>query len=121
MYGGKRERRRKVYALDFFKSLCYNGFMKNRNQSKGGNFKPFSKLKFKKPEPKYPHYTEANAVKAGESAFKIRVPFYNNPYKDNPFHSAWIRGFKRAEREFNEGLRRSARILETIALEEVEA
>ncbi len=95
--------------------------MKNHSQNKGSNFKPFSKLKFKKPEPKYAHYTEANAVKAGESAFKIRVPFYANPYKDNPYHSAWIRGFKRAERIFNEGLALSRRIQETIELEEVEA
>jgi len=71
--------------------------------------------------PKYPHLTETNANKAGESAFKIRVPLYNNPYTENPCKSAWIRGFKRAERNFNEGLRFSARVLETIALEEVEA
>ena len=74
-----------------------------------------------KTAPKYAHLTEENANRAGESAFKIRVTFYNNPYSENPCKSAWIRGFKRAEREFNEGLRRSARVQETIALEEVEA
>jgi len=84
----------------------------------------WSKIKHKsqvKVAPKYPHLTEANALRAGESAFKIRVPFYNNPYSDNPLRSAWIRGFKRAEKTFNEGLRFSARVQETIALEEVEA
>ena len=74
--------------------------------------------RFKKPlprtEPRYPHLIEEWALKAGESAFKIRVTLYNNPYKDTHLKNAWIRGFKRAERLFGEGLRRSARILETI-------
>jgi len=64
--------------------------------------------------------SESNANKAGESAYKIRVPFYNNPYPENPLRSAWIRGFKRAERDFNEMLRNSARVQQTIELEEVE-
>lgn len=93
---------------------------KNSKQS----FKPFKKLKHfnvPKPAPRYPHLTEPNALRAGESAFKARIPFYNNPYRENPLKSAWIRGFKRAEREFNDGLRRSARILDSIGFEEVEA
>lgn len=92
---------------------------KRDNRSKSFNGPKFISLpKF---VPKFPHLTDVNAIKAGESAFKIRVQFYNNPYKENPLKSAWIRGFKRAEREFNDGLRRSARILDTIGFEEEEA
>jgi hypothetical protein len=61
------------------------------------------------------------SIKSGESAFKIRVPFYNNPYKDKKLNAGWIRGWKRAERAFNEGLKLSARIQESIGFEEVEA
>lgn len=82
--------------------------------------------KFKKPinksyyQPNCPHNTVNNANKAGESAFKARIPFYNNPYKDNPCKSAWIRGYMRATKAFNESLRFSARIQETLGFEEVE-
>jgi len=62
-----------------------------------------------------------NSVRAGESAFKARIPFYNNPYKENPGKSGWIRGFKRAEREFFEAQKRSQKILEAVGFEEVEA
>lgn len=86
---------------------------------------PFAdiKKKFKaksKTEPKYPHLTVPNAVKAGESAFLARIPFYSNPYKEQPLHGAWIRGFKRAERDFFASVRFSQKIQETIGLEEVE-
>lgn len=70
---------------------------------------------------KHTHLTETNATKAGESAFKIRVPIYNNPYNDNPLKSAWIRGFKRAERIFFDAVRVSQRVQATIGFEEVEA
>lgn len=70
---------------------------------------------------KYAHLTVPNAVKAGESAFKIRIPFYNNPYTEQPLHGAWIRGFKRAERDFFAAVKFSQKIQETIGLEEVEA
>jgi len=79
------------------------------------------KAQAKKIEPKYPHLTVDNAVKAGESAFKARIPFYSNPYKDQPLHGAWIRGFKRAERDFFAAVKLSQRVQETIELEEVEA
>lgn len=70
-----------------------------------------------KVQPKHAHLTEANALKAGEGAFKIRVFFSNNPYSENPCKSAWIRGYKRAERDFNDGLRHSARIQESLPME----
>jgi len=70
--------------------------------------------------PKYAHLTVENAVKAGESAFKARITFFSNPYKDQPLHSAWIRGFKRAERDFFAAVKLSQKVQETIELEEVE-
>lgn len=72
-------------------------------------------------EPRFAHLTEANAVRAGESAFKARIPLYNNPYQDAYVKNAWIRGFKRAERDFFDGLKRSAQIQESLPLEEAEA
>jgi hypothetical protein len=96
------------------------GFMKNKTKTHP-TWDKLRRLKFKAPTPRHPHLTEANALKAGESAFGIRVPYYNNPYSETSLKNAWIRGFKRAERFWNESLRRSARIQETIALEEVEA
>lgn len=83
---------------------------------------PFAdiKKKIKGKEPKYPHLTVPNAVKAGESAFLARIPFYSNPYKEQPLHGAWIRGFKRAERAFFDAVKFSQKIQETIGLEEVE-
>ncbi len=68
--------------------------------------------------PKYAHLTEYNALKAGESAFKARIPFNSNPYHINPVKSAWIRGFKRAERAFNDMLQRSRALQESLPLEE---
>lgn len=67
---------------------------------------------------KYAHVTEYNALRAGESAFKARIPFNSNPYHVNPVKSAWIRGFKRAERTFNEMLQRSRMFQESLPLEE---
>jgi hypothetical protein len=64
---------------------------------------------------------ELDSIRAGESAFKIRVPFYNNPYTEPRLKNGWIRGYKRAERDFNDGLKRSAEIQATIGVEEVEA
>ena len=69
---------------------------------------------------KYAHYSESNVVKAGESAFKIRVPFYNNPFQENPQRGWWVKGYKRAEREFEEQVKLSKRIQETLPFEEAE-
>ncbi len=69
----------------------------------------------------YKHLTEPNALKAGESAFKIRVPIYNNPYSENPLKSAWIRGYKRAERLFFEAVKVTQRVQASVGFEEVEA
>jgi hypothetical protein len=80
---------------------------------------PFRSMKVQRPVPPYPHYTEENITKSGESAFKIDVKFYNNPYPKQPWRSFWIRGFKRAERVFEDGVRLSRRIQETLPLEEV--
>jgi len=63
---------------------------------------------------------ELNALKAGGSAFKVRIPFYNCPYVETNLKNAWIRGFKRAERDWNEVIKNSMRVQETIGLEEVE-
>lgn len=68
----------------------------------------------------YNHLTEHNALRGGEGAFKIRVPLYANPYKENPLKSAWIRGYKRAERAFFEAGRLSQKIQATVGFEEVE-
>jgi len=81
------------------------------------NHRRFNKVKVTLP---FFWYSELNVVRAGESAFKIGVKFYNNPFKDNPFHSWWIRGFKRAERQYAEAMQRSLAIQQTIGLEEVE-
>ena len=67
----------------------------------------------------YPWYSEVNVTRAGESAFKIRVPFHFNPVTEQPFKSWWIRGFKRQEKLHNEALRYSMKVQETIGLEEV--
>jgi hypothetical protein len=64
---------------------------------------------------------EENVTKAGASAFGIRIPFYNCPFNNQPQRSWWIRGFKRAEREFFEREQRSQRVQETIDFEMVEA
>ena len=77
--------------------------------------------KTKKITPKYAHYTEVNALRAGESAFKARVPFTSNPYLENPFKSSWIRGFKRAEKAFYEAIKLSQKVQDSIGYEEVEA
>ena len=74
-----------------------------------------------KSQPKISIMAELDAMKAGDSAFRIRVPFYNNPYTETSLKNAWIRGFKRAERDWNESVRNSIRVQETIGLEEVEA
>ena len=69
--------------------------------------------------PRYLHYTEANVIKGGEDAFKIRVPIYNCPFSMQPQKSWWIRGWKRAERIWEELVRNSKRIQETLEFEEV--
>lgn len=89
--------------------------MKNHKHPKFNNFK---NLKRFKPLP-YPWYSEADVTKSGESAFKIRVPFYNNPFTEQPYKSWWIRGFKRAEKAWNEAIRFSIKVQETIEFEEV--
>jgi len=61
-----------------------------------------------------------NFIKAGESAFMARIPFYSNPYKLNPCRSLWIRGWKRAEQEFFNMVAKSKAFAETLPLEEVE-
>lgn len=63
-----------------------------------------------------------NFIKAGESAFMARIPIYNNPYnkKGNPYRALWIRGWKRAEKAFNEMVLRSKKFQETLPMEEVE-
>jgi hypothetical protein len=68
-------------------------------------------------------YTQphANFIKAGDSAFKARIPFYSNPYTANPFRSLWIRGWKAAEVEFYAMVRKNKLIQETLPLEEVES
>jgi hypothetical protein len=71
--------------------------------------------------PKLPLHQELWAMTAGEKAFQIRVPIYNNPYKLTTLKNAWMRGFKRAERAFGEALRRSKKIQESLPIEEVEA
>jgi len=88
--------------------------IKNRKHTK---FLPQKRVRVDLP---YPWYSESNVTKAGESAFKIRIPFYNNPFQAQPFKSWWIRGFKRAEKLYNEGIRLSMKIQETLPLEEVE-
>jgi len=98
-------------ALDFLYGLWYNIHMKNKKR-------PFFK---KKVNPPFPWYAEHNVVKAGESAFGIGVRFYSNPFKENPYRSWWIRGFKRAELSYNEMVKNSMRVQESLALEEVEA
>ena len=80
--------------------------------------KRFNKVRTIVTHIKYLHYTEVNAVKAGESAFKIRVPFYNNPFQENPQRGWWVKGYKRAEREFDDMVRRSKRVQETLPFEE---
>jgi|WetSurMetagenome_2_1015567.scaffolds.fasta_scaffold1346079_1 hypothetical protein len=90
--------------------------MKNQKRFHGDAPKRFVKV-----ELPHPWYSESNVVKAGESAFGIGVRFYNNPFKLNPFRQWWIRGFKRAEKNYNEAVRYSMKVQETIALEEVEA
>ncbi len=59
-------------------------------------------------------------VKAGESAFKACIPLYNSPYRDNPQKSLWLRGYKRAEREFFEQVKRSKAFQSTLEMEEVD-
>lgn len=61
-----------------------------------------------------------NFIKAGESAFMARIPIYNNPYNKagNPFRALWTRGWKRAERMYNEMVRKSKLFQETLPLEE---
>lgn len=76
---------------------------------------PWKQIKFK-----HSHLTEANALRAGESAFKAKIYFSENPYGDNPCKAAWIRGYKRAERAWNELVKRSIQLQETLPLEEVE-
>ncbi len=68
---------------------------------------------------KYAHLTEYNALRAGESAFKARIPFNSNPYHINPVKSAWIRGWKREEKKFYETVRKSLKIQEELGYEEV--
>ena len=82
--------------------------------------KRFSKMHQTPVRLKYAHYSESNVVKAGESAFLIRIPFYNNPFQENPQRGWWVKGYKRAEREFDDMVRRSKRIQETLPFEEAE-
>ena len=82
--------------------------------------KKFNKVRATDARIKYPHYSEANVVKAGESAFKIRVPFYNNPFQENPQRVWWVKGYKRAEREFEDQVRVSKKVQETLPFEEVD-
>lgn len=78
--------------------------------------KTYKKLDY---TPTFPHNTEANAIKAGNSAFSLGVSFYNNPYnKDAPAKSAWIRGWKRAEKRFFDNIKVSMQIQESIGFEE---
>ena len=82
--------------------------------------KKFNKTRTPETRIKYLHYSETNAVKAGESAFMIRVPFYSNPFPENPQRGWWVKGYKRAEREFEDSVRRSKRVQETLPFEEAE-
>ena len=62
----------------------------------------------------------SNFIKAGESSFQARIPFYSNPYKSNPHKSLWIRGWKKAEQDFFAMCAKSKAFMETLPLEEVE-
>jgi hypothetical protein len=100
--------------------MCYNGTMKTQTKTHP-TWDKLKKLKFNAPQPRYAHLTEANAVRGGEGAFAIRVYLSSNPYSDNNLRNAWVRGYKRAERIFNDSIRRSYQIQSTIEMEEVEA
>jgi hypothetical protein len=73
------------------------------------------------PAQRLPLHEELDAIGGGDAAFKARIPFYNCPYTIPTLKNAWIRGFKRSERDWNESLKRSSRLQETLELEEVEA
>jgi hypothetical protein len=82
--------------------------------------KKFNKTRIIGTPVKYLHYSEVNVVKAGESAFMIRIPFYANCFPENPQRGWWVKGYKRAEREFEDMVRRSKRVQETLPFEEAE-
>lgn len=77
--------------------------------------KPFKR--YTQPVPKYTHLSEPNVTKSGESAFLIRVPYYNNPYQEQPQKTWWIRGWKKAERIQYAREAHSKRVQETIPYE----
>jgi hypothetical protein len=39
---------------------------------------------------------------AGQKAFRLGVYFQDNPYKEEPFRGQWERGWRFAQRKFNE-------------------
>jgi len=41
-----------------------------------------------------------SAISAGTSAFKALIPFYNNPYSNEPGKGLWRKGYERAKREW---------------------
>ena len=84
------------------------------------NRKAYHKPSTQPTDIRFKHLTEFNALRAGESAFKIRVPVYNNPYS-GVLTNAWVRGWKRAERAYFDSVKRSQAIQATIGFEEVEA
>jgi hypothetical protein len=39
-------------------------------------------------------------INAGKSAYHALIPFYNNPYNNEPGKGLWRNGFERAKREW---------------------
>ena len=98
--------------------MMYNGYRMIKKNNQRTWARP---IQTKPTQPIHPSHRESNVIKAGTGAFGIRVPEYNNPFKQQPQRSWWIRGWRAAEQRFFTREQNSKRVQDTIELEEVEA
>jgi hypothetical protein len=66
---------------------------------------------------KRPNQAETNCFTAGKKSFRLKVYPDGNVYRQSWERAAWLRGYRLAEREFNEEIRRSRAIEATLPIE----
>lgn len=100
--------------LDITRNVRYNGI--KMKQDMGGRAASYTLYRDRRRRP-HPHFNPipnlkptpqhkppilkppAVAFTSGYKAFLIWIPFFNNPYRDNPNRGLWVNGYKKAERE----------------------
>jgi hypothetical protein len=66
---------------------------------------------------KRPTKAEQDCFSAGQKAFRLKAYPDGNIYRQGWERAAWLRGYRKAEREFNEEIRLSRTIEATLPIE----